>query len=245
MNKFLRLIGATRVEKECIEFKWGYIAKGLSFQLKLHRGGYFDSRYAVSIGLIFGYIHIYLPFKTKLGEGCTLPQYGIAIHNNTFWIYLGGKFDESWGQVTQEKWITWNLPWFTWEFDNHWIMNKEGKYQIPQKVETPMKDGTTRLEQDYEYKFALKETVPYKYTLRSGEIQEITATIFQEKRQWHRKWFPFIKMVKVDIDVAFSDEVGERAGSWKGGVVGTSYKMLKGETPLETLRRMESERVFK
>jgi hypothetical protein len=211
----------------------------------LNRGGYFDSRYAISIGFIFGYIHIYLPFRTSLGEGCTLPQYGIAIHNNTFWIYLGGKFGESWGQVTQEKWITWNIPWFTWEFNNHWILNKEGKYQLPEKVEALMKDGSTRMEQDYKYKFALKETHPYKYKLRSGEVQERTATIYQEKRQWHRKWFPFIKMAHVDINVDFSDEVGEKTGSWKGGTVGCSYRMLQGETPLETLRRMESERVFK
>ena len=38
--------------------------------------------------------------------------------------------------------------------------------------------------------------------------------------------------------------VGERVNSWKGGTVGCSYSMLKGETPEQTLRRMEKEREF-
>ena len=37
---------------------------------------------------------------------------------------------------------------------------------------------------------------------------------------------------------------GERNGSWKGGVLGCGWDMLKGETPLDTLRRMERERRF-
>lgn len=46
------------------------------------------------------------------------------------------------------------------------------------------------------------------------------------------------------IDVQFSDEVGERTGSWKGGTIGCGYNMLPGESPLDTLRRMEAERKF-
>ncbi len=34
------------------------------------------------------------------------------------------------------------------------------------------------------------------------------------------------------------------AGSWKGGVLGCGYEMKPGETPKQTLRRMERERVF-
>jgi len=246
MKKFLkRIFKVTRIEKNSIEFKWGYIAKGLSFQLMLNRGGYFDTRYSLSIGLILGYITVYLPFRTRLGEGCNMPQYGVTIHNSTFWVHMGGKFDKSWGQVTMDKCFTWDIPFFTWKFDNHWVMDKDGNYQIPQKVEVELKDGTTRLETDHEYKFANKESHPYKYTLRSGEVQFITATIYQDKRQWHRKWFPFIKLVREQISIEFSDEVGERTGSWKGGTVGCGYDMLKGETMLDTLRRMEKERKFR
>lgn len=88
-----------------------------------------------------------------------------------------------------------------------------------------------------------EETHPYTYTLRSGEVQHRTATIKHERRLWTRWWLPFRRVSNV-IDVEFSDEVGERSGSWKGGCTGCSCIMKPGETPLQTLRRMELEREF-
>lgn len=87
------------------------------------------------------------------------------------------------------------------------------------------------------------ESHPYRYVLRSGKVQERTATIKAESRLWVRPWFPFRRLTRY-IDIDFSDEVGERSGSWKGGVLGCSYEMQRNETPLDTLRRMERERVF-
>lgn len=87
------------------------------------------------------------------------------------------------------------------------------------------------------------ETHPYRYTMKSGEVQEREATIYKESRKWWRPWIPF-KLYRESINIDFSDEVGERTGSWKGGVVGCGYDMKDGETPLDTLRRMEQERVF-
>ena len=87
------------------------------------------------------------------------------------------------------------------------------------------------------------ESHPYNYRLRSGEVQERIATIKEERRLWTRPWFPHRRESRY-IDIAFSDEVGERSGSWKGGVMGCGYDMLDGETPLTTLRRMEQERQF-
>lgn len=84
---------------------------------------------------------------------------------------------------------------------------------------------------------------PYTYRLRSGEVQERTATIKEERRLWTRPWLPYKRESRY-IDISFSDEVGERSGSWKGGVLGCSFDMLEGETPLTTLRRMEAERRF-
>lgn len=87
------------------------------------------------------------------------------------------------------------------------------------------------------------EDHPYTYTLRSGEVQHRTATIKAEQRKWTRWWIPF-RRVSRSIDITFSDEVGERTGSWKGGCVGCGYEMKPGETPLQALRRMEAERKF-
>lgn len=87
-----------------------------------------------------------------------------------------------------------------------------------------------------------KETHPYTYIRKNGEVQQRTATIHIEQRIWWRTWLPY-KMHRRYIEVEFNDEVGERSGSWKGGVLGTSFNMNPGETALEALRRMEAERV--
>lgn len=87
------------------------------------------------------------------------------------------------------------------------------------------------------------ETHSYKYTLRSGEVQHRTATIQVQTRLWTRPWIPR-RLFKRTIDIKFNDEVGERSGSWKGGCIGCGYDMLPGESPLNTLRRMERERKF-
>lgn len=88
-----------------------------------------------------------------------------------------------------------------------------------------------------------KETHPYRYELRDGEIQQRTATIQKESRYWTRYWLPR-KKTYIGINIDFSDEVGERSGSWKGGCIGCSYEMKPGESPLQALRRMEMERKF-
>lgn len=92
-------------------------------------------------------------------------------------------------------------------------------------------------------KLTAPETHSYRYTLRSGEVQERTATIYAERRLWTRPWIPH-KRESRSISIDFSDEVGERTGSWKGGVMGCGYEMQPGETPVDTLRRMERERKF-
>jgi hypothetical protein len=79
----------------------------------------------------------------------------------------------------------------------------------------------------------------FRYVLRSGEVQERVATIKAERRLWTRRWFPWKRESRY-IDVEFNKEVGERTGSWKGGVLGMGFPMTEGETPLMTLRRMEA-----
>ena len=90
---------------------------------------------------------------------------------------------------------------------------------------------------------AIRQQFPYRYTLKSGEVQEVTASVAVEKMVWRRKWTPFF-VKRTSIDVLFSGEVGEGAGSWKGGCIGCGYTMKRGETAEQTLRRMEAERKF-
>lgn len=87
------------------------------------------------------------------------------------------------------------------------------------------------------------EQHPYLYVLRNGDVQDRIATIKAERRLWTRPWIPH-RMERRSINIEFNDEVGEGASSWKGGVLGCGFDMHPGETPLQTLRRMERERRF-
>lgn len=94
---------------------------------------------------------------------------------------------------------------------------------------------------------ATKETHPYTYTLRNGEVQKRNATIYAQRYEHRRRWLHFVDWFALkndSIDIEFDEEVGERTGSWKGGCTGCSYQLLAGESNLDCLRRMEAERKF-
>lgn len=229
------LIGMERVSSTSIEFTWGYFAPRFGLELILHRGTYFKQYYAISFCFIWGLLHIELPFKTKLTGGCDMPQYGAYIRHGALWLHYGGEYDESIGQVPGVSWIIWDLPWFTITQIEHAVLTKDNTWHTI----------TSTMELiDIKDEIVYQETHPYRYTRKSGEVQECLATCYVEQRTYSRKWFPFITWANRYIDIRFSQELGEKTSSWKGGVVGTSSKMLTGESIEQCLRRVEETRKF-
>lgn len=160
-------------------------------------------------------------------------RYGIAIHNQSFWIYTGGN-----GRYGMGKWIAWNFPFITQEWVRTSILLKENKWaHETQKNRQQFYDQDWREKQDvWHYDFTDKF---------DGKI--IPTTIYIEEREWRPKWLTWtglFKKVRRTIDVHFSDEVGKRKGSYKGGTVGCSYELLPGEDPIDCIKRMEKERDF-
>jgi len=157
------------------------------------------------------------------------------------------------------------MPW-DWVWVRTSILKKDGTWQDDTK-----KNRFDFYSKEWEEQ-VWKEEYPFTYILKKGTVQERIATVKVEEREWRWKilyWLPFPKMVRKTIDIDFSyggafereilfekkgfpiknldkytGEVGERTGSWKGGTLGCGYTMLPGETPLQTLRRMEKERTF-
>lgn len=150
---------------------------------------------------------------------------------------------ESWGFTWHERSIHLNwghrtkvvrMPW-DWEHIKCEVLRQDGSW-VPMQPSWEGKDDGRHL-----------ETFPYRYKLRSGELQLRLATIYVERREWRWRWFtwlPWPARKQTCIDVEFNDEVGERTGSWKGGTIGCGYEMRPGESPCDTLRRMERERKF-
>ena len=163
-------------------------------------------------------------------------------------IITQGKTEEDWNASYGFSWfertihLNWRskckviyMPW-DWQHVRHQVWNgKELVEPAKNEYHPPYTDGR------------IVEYHPYRYVLKNGTIQDRTATIYGEEREWRWRWFtwlPWPNQIGRCINVDFSDEVGERTGSWKGGTIGCGYEWRHGETMLQALRRMEKERKF-
>lgn len=225
--------------------------KGTGFKLVFEKWGYFDPRpqiitnvttlmaltlpffslWLLPISLIlcfysWGSIYIKLPYNTGKEE-CSDGQTSFGV---VFYHVDSGFPTEVWIR----GWKSFDFPW-AFNFWKREVLHKSGW----RKEER----GDDFWDKEKWKNDIVLESHPYTYTLKSGEKQERIATIYQEKRYW-RRWFNLHTKCKHFIEIEFSDEVGERSGSWKGGCIGCGYEVRKGETALECLRRMEKERTF-
>lgn len=196
-------------------------------------GSYFDTRHMLHFSLGWGQFFIHLPIRAK-EEMCDPPEYGFYLYTQE------GRGSDSLvlclGKKTKHFHMPWSLEWVRTS-----KMLKDGSWEH----ERP-RERKEFWDEKWEDKL-WQEHYPYTYTLRSGEVQVRSARIRVSEMEWRWKWFTWLswtKKVRKSIDIEFSDEVGEEAGSWKGGCTGCGYNMLLGEIPLATLRRMERERKF-
>lgn len=207
----------------------------------------------------YGQIYMDLPFHSGIDDS-EPPEYGFYLYSpsdklvfTSFWLCLG------------KRKKCFYMPW-DWDWVRTSALKKDGTWEHETK-----KDRKSFYDDEWK-KILWIESYPYTYVLKKGKIQNRLAEIKVEEREWRwkgLKWLPFIRTINKTIDVKFKyngplkryvilekngfknpyfedevDEIGERTGSYKGGTTGCSYRMLKNETPLETLRRMEKERIF-
>lgn len=229
-DKILRLCTSGRYENT----DWLVFYFGLRFDITFSICGYFDNRPYINLSLIFFTLKIILPFRNKWTDECDSPRWGIAIHNNTIWIYKGGKGNLYGGS----KWWTWDIPFFTKTWVRTSILLKYDTWEHESKGNSKefWKDEWKEQQACWEYDFLDK----YDNTI-------IPTKIYVEEREWRPKWLTWTKLfakVSRTIDVNFSEEVGSRKGSWKGGTLGCGYELRKNETPLDGIKRMEQERKF-
>lgn len=218
--RWLRAIGVWRITSDCVEASWGWFSPRPAFELG-YGYTYREARPCINFGLIWGKWSINLPFTKAPGFDFNKFEHSYGFS----WFGTGIHFN--W--ATQTK--IWDLPLKSWKFISHEVLDIGGHW-VPHQLTFEGDDGR------------YTETHPYTYTLASGEVQERQATVYTERWNHHRKWAPFLKRTSTCLSVSFDGEVGEGTGSWKGGTVGCGYDILPGESMLDTLRRMESEREF-
>lgn len=145
-----------------------------------------------------------------------------------------------WGSKSKTIHMPWTYEWESTELldDSFGVVAKDTATSAKKLGwEVFNKASTAHRENGKEY--------DYTYTLKNGTVQHRKAKVSIERRTWKMRGWPWKKLIRTSIDVAFNEEVGEGTGSWKGGTVGCGYNLLPNETPEQCLRRMEKERVFK
>lgn len=147
------------------------------------------------------------------------------------WYLLDDSLNLYWG----ESYYSWDIPFTSMIYQSNELLHLDSQNVV------------ACLDGDWDERQAAvakqTKTFPYRYSLKSGEVQQVTASVYLSRRTWRRKW-TWIKHVSNSIDIRFSSGVGERSGSWKGGCTGCSFSILPGETVEQCLRRMEATRFF-
>jgi len=221
-------------KKKIYKNKWLIFYWAINFDISFEICGYFDNRPRINLDIIFFSLTLILPFRNKWTDECDCPRWGIAIHNNTFWLYIGGKGNMNGGGI----WWTWHIPFITKNWVRTSILLKDDTWE--HKIRGDRKTFYTKEWKDKQKSFDYIFTDKY-------DNSKIPTNIYVEEREWRPKWLRWTRMFAIvnrTIDIHFSKEVGERKGSWKGGTLGCSYTLRKNETPLECLKRMETEYKF-
>jgi hypothetical protein len=206
---------------------------------KIAPASYFDNRLMIQIVPFWGQLFIHIGWIRSKYDECDPPRYG-------FYFYsiqgpIPTEFVWCWGRKNKTFYMPWSPEWVRTSRmlkDKTWLHEMRGNRKKGIDFDWWKEDVKESL---------WKETHPYKYVLKDGTVQERTATIKVEEREWRPRWFMwtslFARKIR-SIDIEFNDEVGERTGSWKGGTLGCGWNLLSKESPLECLRRMERERKF-
>jgi len=228
-----------RKEKKYTVYKndWLEFCTGFhKWSFKVSPAGYFDNRAQIHIAFIWGQWFISIPFIRSKYDECDPPDYGFYFYSPDTWIPTS--FVWCWGRKRYHYDMPWSLDWVRTS-----ALRRDGGWEHEDKKNK----NKSFWDMEKWNEILWFETYPYTYVLNSGEVQERNATVSVIEREWRPKWFKWtsaFSFTRRVIDINFDGEVGERSGSWKGGTVGCSYDLLKGETPLECLRRMEKERKF-
>lgn len=232
--------GALRFRhRRVVEFspRWGF-ALGLAL--------FSETGWSLMFQCLFGKLFIKLPWLPRREPHEIMESWGFSWD----WGCRAVDIHLNWGRRVKIL----HMPW-AWEHlrcdvlmaDGSWQERAESWPRIRGRKATDEEFAAAREAHDKQDAERFRFMAPYRYCLRSFEVQRVEATVMVERREWRWRWFmwlPWPSRKQTSIDVKFSGEVGERAGSWKGGCIGCGYTMRKDETPQECLRRMERERKF-
>jgi hypothetical protein len=200
-------------------------------KVKMPSDGWDEYRAKLYIGIWHLFIDIPLWKATPWTEfGKDAPSYGISYHDSIFWIHYGA-----------DKWYTIDMPW-QWEIVRHDLLfpdgtvyhrNKYPTYTLHQKKSTVSWFDIFEKNQTGEEETQLARYVDLTHYTKDGRKQVARIRLTGEEREWRWKWFkwlPWPNQKHRVVDCSSDEELGERAGSWKGGMIGWSVPWNKNES---------------
>jgi len=88
---------------------------------------------------------------------------------------------------------------------------------------------------------------PYEYICEDGTLQRCIGMYYVAEREWRPKatyYLPIFRHRRRCLEIELTSEIGEAAGSWKGGCTAFGREMLPGEDPHTAYQRIMKEAKF-
>lgn len=216
--------------------KWYVGWKSPDVEFTYRTSGYHYSNAEIHISMFGWHSMFRLPWSHKNNNNWDIDDktYGVFIYNNVLY--------RCWGQKIK----SWELPFVSYGNAYRWE-----RYT-----------GKPELYLVSSYEKENWETHPYKMKCQDGCQEPTTWTydytdpydgtvvpckFWVEEMEWRPKWLKWTKRfskIKRFIEIEFSQEMGSKKDTWKGGTVGCGYNLLSDEHPEECIQRMEKEYKF-
>lgn len=206
---------------------WNWKTSGSHGEKPIHRAW-------LVIGIHRMFLKLYLwkvkPFKHEFGQdsykryGITFFERGVHLHWDDTWVH--------------------SLPW-DWECVRHDLLypngdvywhNKFPRYRLGEKSKSytwhDIFDGRTPYKKtDVDVEVA--RFIDLVHYTKDGRKQTARIRLAGEEREWRYRWFKWLPWPNIKrrvVDCWSDTELGEKAGSWKGGMMGWSVEWRKGES---------------
>lgn len=161
-------------------------------------------------------------------------EYGFTTFDGSLHLHYGPQTHDS----DTDKVKVWFYPWREHRQVRHSLYDLEGEHFAD------LPEWGFRHKNGWTVKKAIEEACPAaRFDFDDFDGERIIATCKIEEREWRRGKGIFRLLflgrnrVSRSLDLSFSQEIGPRKGSWKGGTIGHSIAMLPGELHEAAFRR--------
>ena len=169
-------------------------------------------------------------------------QYGFSFYHDMFTLKYGRDDRADWAGFASQSW-SFFLPWTQKRRVRHDYLNLDGSFFASDSYDKGPKDRT--LKEKMSERGAAQRLVPksfHSFTDFDGEQGEAVCFLTESERRvgiGKFKWLSYLFPREVEryLDISFSIETGDGKGSFKGGTIGSSIALLKGEDSDRAFRR--------